>query len=404
VPDGIDDPVGNEIKNVAKKLADRIAKMTLEEGDVSDAVKETKKPEQPEIAKVPEWMESFQNAVKKFSDSIELVYDLRKLEAEEKEKVVAELKQRGSRIGIVRREGEPVTPPKDKPADWKLYGDPANWSWPVDEKGRAQSALAYYNGGSGKEKYSAREWNILGRRIARLVSDVFGVTYTYNVNDKTVERKEKMTDKIEKADMMGLLQQVAKQLSDACEMIGTDPSAAKDMMLQAVAAMDVASDTTTISPSAQNLPINIPIAPIAAAGPAVVAKAEVPVEPQAVKFDDSAIMELLKQQGEMLKTLGETVVSLQKSQVPAKIEEDGAIPLGDLAALLKNMPEEQTDLVKALNEGNLKKAFEAVGNDPMKLYEQVQEIATKQIAMQGINVSRFGFYPTPLALIEEPKQ
>jgi hypothetical protein len=192
----------------------------------------------------PSWVSQFSGVIEKFASAVDLYASLRKMEAEDKEKMLQELQQRGSSVGIARRDGEPLTSPSGYPTDWKLYGDPANWSWPCDEKGRCQSAVAYYNGGRGKEKYSSREWAILGRRIARLAEAAFGVKYSFDPQDRRVERIEKMaTPDLTKDGLPGLLGEVGAQLGQAADMIGSDPDGAKALLAQALAALKVAADT-----------------------------------------------------------------------------------------------------------------------------------------------------------------
>lgn len=91
---------------------------------------------------------------------------------------------------IPAKEGEPKTPPKDYPKDKGQYADPANYSWPVDNAKRCKAALAYYNGGRGKDKYTAEEWKTIGRRIAAACGTKIGGKYSFNASSNQIERVE----------------------------------------------------------------------------------------------------------------------------------------------------------------------------------------------------------------------
>src|SRR5581483_2533021 len=67
---------------------------------------------------------------------------------------------------IPHKEGEPKSPPKGYPKDKSAYADPENYSWPIDTPTRVRSAMAYYNAGKGKDKYSSGEWSEIGNKIA----------------------------------------------------------------------------------------------------------------------------------------------------------------------------------------------------------------------------------------------
>lgn len=204
-----------------------------------------------------EMIDQLLEATKTIDGSIEKLAQIQKATADEKAKIEAELKQRGSNVGIARHDGEPLTPPKGYPEDWHQYGDPANWSWPVDSS-RAQSALAYYNGGRGRDKYSAREWHTLGRRIARLASGVFGKPYQYSPSDSKVESKEEKMTNMQKGDVMSLLTQVKAALSAAVDQVGKDPKAAEDLLMGVLGNLDsaTATDSASTTESSPRPPMN----------------------------------------------------------------------------------------------------------------------------------------------------
>lgn len=186
-----------------------------------------------------------------------------KLDEEEKEKILARLRAVGQRVGIRRKEGEPLTPPKGYPKDLRLYADPANYSWPVDTPGRARSAIAYYNAGKGKEKYSRQEWATLGRRIARMASKIFGKRYVYKDGQITAAEAEKADAfdevlrlintfrggrnmELEKRDVSSLVAALKAQLDDiAAAVEAGDAERLQELLDQARAVTEVAIDAVT---------------------------------------------------------------------------------------------------------------------------------------------------------------
>ena len=441
----------SEIQNLLKQIGDKSAEIEKQAKPavLPDNIEKVERP----TNEVPDWVTKFQEVAQTFSHSVETLDKLRKQEAERISKVVAELKQRGSRVGIARRESEPLEPPKDYPADWMQYADPANWSFPMTKNVAGQNVVSY-NKGMGREKYSPTEWMVLGRRITRMASDTFGVPYRFSPTDKQVEPSQKMEKTMtgqllnKQGDPMGLLRDVSKQLSEASAMITSDPSAAKDMLMQVLGMMDIASSISAANPASNTPPDLTDMAKAAdkcskcggmiAKGDnfcpgcgtelAKVAKSDTPAasssEAELAKEDDVNGMEkaaiekaavekykeeqaalakaeadkaaelektqtledLVKQQGEALIKMQATLEAVAKGQTPIMP------PAGDLSAIVQ-MQENDNPLLKALNEGNLQKAFETVGNDSVKLYEQVNSLAVQQLALTGINVSRFGFYP-----------
>lgn len=407
----------------------------------------------------------FQNFVKQFSASVETLARLRQEEADKLQKVDAELKLRGSRVGIARREGEPYQPFKDQPADWMQYADPANWSFAMT-KALAGQHIATYNAGKGREKYAASEWMVLGRRIARMASDALGVPYKFSPADKQVERKmeKAMTGQLlnKQSDPMSLLRDVSKQLTEACDMIASDPSNAAAMLTRTLGLIDTASDVSPANPASNAKPplemakadgmkcqkcggmvkagdkfcaacgeelqkvakTDSPTAPTSEAAmakeddvndleKAAIEKAAVEkyiAEQEANKAAELAkaeqekataealakaqtLEEMVKQQNELLAKMQANIEAIAKgAPIP---------PAGDLAGIVP-MAEADNPLLKALNEGNLAKAYEVVGNDNVKLYDQVNELAVRQLYNTGINVSRFGFFPAFSAEPENP--
>ena len=170
--------------------------------------------------------------------------ELAKVDADEKAKLEAQLSARGTKVGIGRKDGEPLTPPKDYPTDPGDYADPANWSWPCKPEGRAHSAVSYYNGGNGKEKYSDREWSLLGRRIARMAGATLGIKYRYDAQDKRIVNPETEGDKkMEKGDLPSTLASAMGMIDAACKDLGSPDAAG--LLEQASAAIQASKDVAS---------------------------------------------------------------------------------------------------------------------------------------------------------------
>lgn len=396
---------------------------------------------EPNTSTPPPWMAELQKLAATFATSVEKMDELRKAEAEKSQKAITELEQRGLRVGIARREGEPLYAPDGLPADWLLYADPANWRHPVTKKS-AVPVVAAYNRGEQKERYSPTEWMILGRRITRMASSVSGLLFKFSPASKQVEaiQEKIMTATLNKsADPMGLLRDVSKQLSDACALIASDPSNAEAMLTRVLGLIDVASDVSPASADSRKSPPldnmakaadtmeecakcgksiakgvatcehcgtelqKVDTAPtLAEAVEPAVAKTEgddemneldkaalekAQTDATAAQAQIAALTELLTKQSEVMTTMQSTMDAFAKSR-----SNEVVLPAGDLQSVAQ-MNEDDNPLLKALNEGNLAKAFETVGNDSNKLYEQVNELAVQQLAIAGINVSRYGYFP-----------
>lgn len=350
----------------------------------------------------PEWLGKFQEQADKLSASINQLIDLRKQEAEREEKVIAELKLRGERVGIARREGSPWAPPQGYPSAWQSYADPANYAFPM-EKALAAEQIASYNLDKGREHYAPREWMVLGRRIARLASDVFGMTYKFSPTDAKVERnemeKQQMNTNVQKTDVTGLFRNLQEQLSDATKLIGTDPAAAMNLLTQAQAAIDVTSNVSTIAPVAKS---DIPAS--SEPGEEKCAKcsesltkdasfcAKCGAKVEKVAAPEDPILKAIADQTKALEALNANIAKM--SQAPTA---PGVLPIGDLNSIVEANAQDADPVAKALTDGNLQKAFAEVGNDANKLYEHVNNIAVKQIYDQGLNVSRFGVFNLPVS-------
>lgn len=164
---------------------------------------------------------------------------------DDKAKLEAEFAARGKKVGISRRDGEPLTPPKDYPTEPGEYADPANWGWPCDEK-RAATAVGYYNAGKGKDKYGQGEWMTLGRRIARLASR-HGTKYQFDPRKKQIERVDKQQGGNVKKGMTPEMLAAARQLTEQlrAQVESGDKDGAVSSLDQLSAAYDVADDEST---------------------------------------------------------------------------------------------------------------------------------------------------------------
>lgn len=220
-----------------------------------------------------------------------------------------------------------------------------------------------------------------------------------------------MTDLNKEGSAMDLLRSCQAQMSAAMEMVGTDPAAAKDLLMQVMASMDIAGNMSAASPASGASPSlgsasasvanAAPAEPLAApVTPALVAeKVDAPVVAVSTPVDvQKAFAEALSPVLDMVKTLQATVTQLQKQQDNPTIDP----PAGDLNSIVPELNEDTNPLLKAMNEGNLRKAYEAVGNDPMRLNREITDMAVKQIAMTGINVSKYGIFPSVEPIFSEP--
>lgn len=384
------------------------------------------------------WQNDFKNLAKEIGEKI---IKLENLFRNPQEEQLSVLKLRSSRVGINRREGEPLTATQNNPADWTVYGDPVNWKFPVT-KGVAITTLIQYNARKSADLYSPREWNIVGRRIARLTSETFGMVYKFNSTNKKVELiKEKNMTTLNKAGSpMELLAEAKNQLNAACEMIGADPSAAKDLLMQVMAAMDVAGDMSLANPASGASPsLGGPSSSVANAAPsgslekdADVEKAkkapatatetvdettpmEKAVEPAVIaKADDEGsdegtetetgsyekeiqkaltpMLELINKQSEALSAMTTQVEEMKKMQDNPWAFLNGTVPAGDLAGITK-APAEDSALQTALEEGNLNKALDAVGNDANRMYQETNDLVIQQLVNSGMSVRKWHIFP-----------
>lgn len=185
-------------------------------------------------------------------DFVQAVRDLvafKKAADSEKAAKEKKLEAIGARVGIRRKDGEPIDYPKGYPTSDNDYGDPANRSWPYDTAERVRSALSYFNGGRGLEQYSPTERNILGRRIATRASSLLGGKYSFDKAEKkiTSEDKKMAESTTLQKDVGQLLTQINQAVNVAADQIGDDPRGA---LMQLIASLKDATDVDSASMSA----------------------------------------------------------------------------------------------------------------------------------------------------------
>jgi hypothetical protein len=361
----------------------------------------------------PEWMG-------KFVEYVDAAKALIKAQQDEKDQQEQKLKTIGERVGIARRAGSPLSAPKDYPTDPDEYGDPANYAFPVDSS-RASTAVGYFNGGNGAEKYSPRERNVLGRRIASLASR-FGTKYQYDPTAKQIERKvEKIMpdNTLEKLDVGKLVGQLKAANAAAADLISKDPAAMKDalsMLMGHIDALDgsapvgnaatvPATDPSTVikaaaatAPSTSDTPTTEPTSTPASAPtnakPAVKVDAPTkPTEPTATTTTPStdgdetteAYKKLEAKVDGLADSVSKMVDAFTKAMTPppapvAPLAKSDSSPLGALNSLVDQKPQDQifdSPIIKALEEGGpyaLLKALKAAGADEIGGSLAMQEV------------------------------
>ena len=361
-------------------------------------------------------IEKFIGMAETFADAVNKLDAIRKADAAEKEKIETKLKATGSRVGIARREGEPLTAPKDYPTDPNEYGDPANWGYPVD-KPRVVAAVGRFNGGAGKGQYSPSEWNVLGRRIARLASR-FGATYSYSPKDKQITNEvNKMEETVQKVDAGAVLAQLSAAMKTAADMIGKDPQAAQDLLMAALGSFDTSSAVSDTPPSLTGNAETIkaagsaavptmtsstdtetaPIAPTKAALPVITAPSTSTgsSSSSSPSSDASGASEpptpVLKALQDQLAALSAQVATLTAAPAPVAkaVPATNPLPVNGLQAMIAApAPKEGDDIIKALREGGpgaFQKALKAADGNEGKVYRVMNERLNTELVDMGIN-------------------
>lgn len=318
-----------------------------------------------------------------FDAAVHKLTALKKTADDEKSAAEAKLSARGSSVGIARRAGEPLTPPKDYPANSNDYADPANHAWPVDTKARAQSALAYFNGGKGKEKYSGTEWNILGRRIASRASTLFGTPYAYSAQDQHIESTEaKKMEQLSKAELSAMVQQLQQGMSAAADQIDSNPSGAQDMLIALMGNMDSRKAMATgVNPA---VPAALPVT-AQVATQAVVTKADAPANDMAEVDKTDAVKAL----DAKVDKLADIVSKFIEAQTPSPAAPSGvqkAMPVGDILGMLANQTPVADPILEALTSngaGGLMKAAQLAGTperpDITAVYDHIDKALNESL-------------------------
>ena len=305
---------------------------------------------------------------------------------------VSELVQRGSSVGIARRDGEPLAPQTGYAADFTKYADPANWQYACDTDSHIAKSIVDFNTGKSKGKYDPRSQHVLGRRIARLASEHFGKAFVYDPATKQVGRKEtKMTEKLNKADKLGpVLADLRGALNSAVDALGSDPAAVGNLLTQALSALDVIADTESVDTGTE-----MPEAPTSGATvdtlkamPSATTATTATTDSSSSSSTPSTISsdEIFKQ----LATLSQTVADLQAQLVkPAEKPVEKAETIADLNAQVASK-EDSDPVIKALREGGpdaLKKALTAAGSE-QALYEKTNSAVIDSFKNGGFVTAR----------------
>lgn len=304
-----------------------------------------------------------------------------------KEKILAELKARGERVGIARKDGEPLTPPKGYPTEPAQYADPANWGYPCD-KPRAATAVGYYNKGAGKDKYSSREWAVLGRRIARLAGAALNTRYKFDPAQKQINRVEERNAK----KMTG--PDIATMLTQMRGLMDSDEPDAKD---QAKALLDVAIDTVStpsaVNPQTTATPSSVPGA----------AKVEPPTTPPSPPSQSS---------GDTKTPETSVPTSTAKVDNPPVQKVDGNMPdnvygsqppvqpfnigVGGDSFLKAKLPEFLTTMTRGDDLNRLQKSFKRIAEEDQMLFTDLYNAACFELAkLAGFTSKNFdaGVFP-----------
>lgn len=129
---------------------------------------------------------------------------------------------------IAEKEGAPKSPPKGYPTDPKLYGDPKNFKYPLDEK-HINAAVSYFNhdGMQKKGGYSDAEWATIGKRIAAAANKLIGPGHSFSAG-KIVTKEAKTMEKDSKAVKADVTppeegEPKTTDLEEAAEQVEQDP-------------------------------------------------------------------------------------------------------------------------------------------------------------------------------------
>lgn len=284
------------------------------------------------------------------------------LTQEEKERILEKLRAWGKRVGIPRKEDATrLTPPKGYPEDLNWYGDPANLKYPADKK-HWRAAVSFYNAGKGREGYTPREWAILGRRLARLVSRSSGKKYVYHkgklVPKEELEKILSLLQEVEKMDFQQMMGALKEMLERAAQSLPDNPDEASDMLSQALAALEVAADVgARMERKVEGETTSPTTAPTATT---TATTATTPATPTMVTTPTIRTTEE--------KAMGGEVVTAPVITAPP-VNRD----------FFAGRP-----VARALAEGDLLKAYQEAGGDLTKVYSEMDQAVKEILALLGI--------------------
>ena len=162
------------------------------------------------------------------------------------------------KVVIPHKAGAPLTAPKGRPHGQNAdnYGDPNNYAWPIDSKGRVRSAMARYNAGAGKATYQAPEWVTIGNRIAAKASSYFGKPYAVTAGKiqpkDTGTKKGVRTMDFKKALELAMILQKGDMSGGLSAILALLESKDTDAVDQAIAALQVMLSTIGSSSSSSS--------------------------------------------------------------------------------------------------------------------------------------------------------
>jgi len=320
---------------------------------------------------------------------------------------LSKLRDRGLRVGISRREGEPNTPVQGMTADLAKYADPANYAYLCDNRWTVFKSAVDYNKGIGREKYALSEWMTLGRRIARMASDTFGKTVSFNPIGKNIGVNN-MAQELNKVDVMGLLAQCKAALASAADQIGNDPKAAQDLLMGVLGQLDGAlmtspADTSTSTPT--------PPTGEQEGLTTTVLKADAKVSPLDTKTETETESEPDKKKKPDFATTATTTdtptatdsegtkkmqeLEMMVKSLIAKLEEkpvqksDNPVTIGDLAALIENNKTVEKDpAMQLLAKGDVVGAMKASNKSLPEIQQLASQAFIQSLVDDGVVSSR----------------
>jgi hypothetical protein len=309
--------------------------------------------------------------------------------------LVSKLIERGKLVGITRRLTSPNGAAKAD-ADWKQYGDPANWAFPCDTPENAQLAISKFNAKEGMGDYSAGEWMVLGRRLSRLAEAIMDKPYVFDAKNKAVKDASQEVQKMASlADVQSLIQTglaggagSSDALQQAASLVGvmldqassttTGGVSLSQASSIAVPAAEKAEDTTTKPSGASSTPGKDTPPALesdttvsgASSSSSSSSSSSQPTSPSSTKTPDSSIPVAKVGQAKEA-NVAQTKLSTNEpvSMVPPTFLGSGEV-VDDVAEMTK-----LASFINALEKGNTEKAMmiAADGTDPSRNQAYAQQ-------------------------------